>query len=526
MSHIYTVASIVCSLCVSLISRAPAQYTNVRISTPGSTTPEEVSIAINPTNPLNLVAGANIRYYFYTLDGGVTWSQGQLPAGTWGDPCVAFDAGGRLFYGHLSSLPAPATWIDRLTIHRSSNGGRSWFDSVTVGLNGTKAQDKEWLVADLTNSPYRNNLYMAWTEFDVYGSKNATDSSRVLFSRSTDNGTTWSSPLRISNQGGDCVDDDNTVEGAVPAIGPNGEVYVSWAGPRGIEFDKSLDGGKTFGNDVVVTDLPGGWAFDIPGISRCNGLPITACDISNSPFRGTIYINWSDQRNGATNTDIFLIKSTNGGQSWSTVRRVNDDNSNRHQFFTWMTIDQSSGYLYFVFYDRRNYVDSTTDVFCARSKDGGETFTNFKVSQTSFLPRSNVFFGDYTNIAAQGGKVYPMWMRLDGTALSVWTAKIDEPATDAEAARGMHREDFILQQNFPNPFNPSTTIGFRVPYRCYANLCVFDVLGRNVARLLDGEISAGEQKVHFYADNLAGGIYFYRLQAGDFVDRKKLILMK
>ena len=132
-------------------------------------------------------------------------------------------------------------------------------------------------------------------------------------------------------------------------------------------FDKSTNGGTTWGTDVFVSSIPGGWDYSIPGISRANGLPITACDTSQSPFNGNIYINWSDQRNGTGNTDIFLSKSTDGGNTWSAVKKVNDDNTTRHQFFTWMTIDQTTGILYFVFYDKRNTSNNLTDVYMARS---------------------------------------------------------------------------------------------------------------------------------------------------------------
>ena len=519
-----SLAFLLFSSCTLLV----AQYTNIRISSPSNRDPEEVTIAINPKNPLNLIAGANLRYYYSSADGGLTWIQRQLPTRTWGDPSVIFDADGRAYYGHLSDWrnTLGGDWIDRLTIHRSSDGGQTWFDSVTVGHNPPKHQDKEWLAADMTNSLYKNTLYMAWTEFDTYGSSKSTDSTRILFSRSTDGGTSWSTPFKISDRGGDCIDSDNTVEGAVPAVGPNGEVYVAWAGPRGLEFDKSTDGGKTFGNDVAVTSMPGGWDFNVSGIYRCNGLPVTACDASNSPYRGSIYINWSDQRNGANNTDIFLVKSTDGGTTWGTVKKVNDDNTTDHQFFTWMTVDQSNGYLYLVFYDRRNYADSTTDVYCARSTDGGGSFTNFKVSQTSFLPRPNIFFGDYTNIAAMNGKVYPIWMRLDGTSLSVWTALIDETPSAVSPSASSVPSEYELAQNFPNPFNPSTTIRVVLPRSGRAHLAVFDALGRTVATLLDGELPAGIHHVRFYADNLPGGVYYYRLQAKTFTESKKLILLK
>ncbi len=406
-------------------------FTNVRVSSTSSMDPEEVSIAINPVNPLNLAAGANIRYYYYSTNGGLSWTQGNLTStyGVWGDPCLIFDARGFLYYGHLSNPPSPGYWIDRIVVNRSTNGGAAWNSGVGIGFNPpVRNQDKEWLAADMTASPYRNNLYVAWTEFDNYGSANPADSSRILFSRSTDAGITWSAPVRLSDHGGDCIDEDNTVEGAVPAVGPNGELYTAWSGPLGIMFDRSTDGGVTWGTDVFVTSQPGGWDFGIPGIYRCNGMPVTACDAGTSAYSGNIYVLWSDQRNGVGDTEIFLVRSTDGGTTWGPTKRVNNDLTATQQFFPWMTVDQSTGYIYAVFYDRRNTAGNATEVWMARSTDGGETFSNFRVSQSSFTPTSGVFFGDYTNIAALSGKVYPIWMRLDGSALSVWTALVTDSA--------------------------------------------------------------------------------------------------
>ncbi|MGE5458195.1 MAG: glycosyl hydrolase, partial [Methanococcaceae archaeon] len=67
----------------------------------------------------------------------------------------------------------------------------------------------------------------------------------------------------------------------------------------------------------------------------------------------------------------------------------------------------------------------STDVYLAYSTDGGEKFTNVKISDSSFIPDAAVFFGDYTNIAALNGKVYPIWMRMDKKNLSIWTALIN-----------------------------------------------------------------------------------------------------
>jgi len=155
-------------------------------------------------------------------------------------------------------------------------------------------------------------------------------------------------------------------------------------------------------------------------------MPITVCDLSNGPDRGTIYINWSDQRNGAKNTDIWIAKSTDKGMSWSKPTRVNDDSTKTQQFLSWMAIDQTNGYLYIVYYDRRKYRDSKTDVYLARSKDGGNTFVNLKISQRNFKPDNKVFMGDYNNITAYNNIVRPMWTSIDDHGgLSVWTALID-----------------------------------------------------------------------------------------------------
>jgi hypothetical protein len=508
-----------------------SQYQNVRVSqSSGPIEPEEVTIAINPTNPLNLAAGANITYYYYSMDGGLTWTEGNLTSttlGVWGDPCVIFDADGNLYYSHLSNPPPPSGyWLDRIVVQKSTNGGMTWNDGVGLGLNPPKKQDKEWLAADFSNSPYHNNLYVAWTEFDSLWSTNPSDSSRILFSRSTDSGNSWSQPVKISDRGGDCLDSDSTVEGAVPAIGPNGEVYISWAGPLGIMFDKSTDGGVTFGEDIFVTSQPGGWDFYVSGISRCDGFPVTACDISNSAYQGNIYVLWSDQRNGVTDTDVFLIKSTDGGQTWGNTVRVNDDTTSRHQFFTWIAIDQTTGFIYVVFYDRRNTTGDITDVYVAKSTDGGDSFINFEVSEFSFLPISSVFFGDYINIAAMNGKIYPIWTRMDLMELSVWIAIINDSTAVNIAENEERASEFSLMQNYPNPFNPTTTIEFSIPKSEFVTLKVYNILGEEVATVASEKLSAGGHEYLWNPENQVSGVYLYKLEVGRSSKTRKMILLR
>lgn len=87
-------------------------------------------------------------------------------------------------------------------------------------------------------------------------------------------------------------------------------------------------------------------------------------------------------------------------------------------------------------------------------------------------------------------------------------------------------EKIVLYQNYPNPFNPMTVIRFSLPRRENVTLEVFDVLGRDVAMLVNEQMDAGEHSVVFDASGLTGGVYFYRLQAGKFVSLKKMVLIR
>ena len=384
----------------------------------------EPSIAINPNNQKHMAAGSVLSDYYYSTNGGKKWKSKTLTSkfGVYGDPVLMFDNKSRLYYFHLASY-LETSHLDRIVCQSSKKLWKKFDEGNSPKPNGTKVQDKHWIVLNKEN----NEIYMTWTQFDTYDSDDSKDSSIIVFSKSINQGLAWSDPLRISKFGGDCLDGDNTTEGAVPAVGPNGEIYVAWAGPKGLVFQKSLDAGITWlKEEIQIQRQYGGWDLSIPGIYRANGLPILKCDLSNGPNRGTLYLNWCDQKNGLDDTDSWLIKSTDGGTTWSERIKVNQDESESHQFFTWMTVDQSTGYIYFVYYDRRNYNDTQTDVYISTSRDGGDRFVDTRVSKSSFTPNPKLFFGDYLNIDAVNGVVRPIWPRMDNGSFSLWVALVQE----------------------------------------------------------------------------------------------------
>lgn len=382
----------------------------------------EPSISINPQNPDNIVAGAVLNGFFYSEDGGATWYADTLVSsfGVWGDPVLISDTAGHHYYLHLSD-PTGENWssteiLDRIVIQKSEDGGKTWSNGSYTGMAHPKDQDKHWAVVD----PNSNAIYITWTQFDKYGSEVIEDESNILFSKSVDGGESWSEAIRINEIAGNCLDGDSTTEGAVPAVGPDGTIYVTWANQSKLFFDKSTDGGETWmDQDQVIAEQSGGWDIEISGVQRANGMPVTVCDTA-----GNLFVNWVDDRNG--NYDVWYIRSTDGGANWSEAKRINSDTGKADQFFTWMCVDPVSNYLYAVFYDRRGLEGNNTHVYMARSTDSGETWEDFQITEDSFRTNPMVFFGDYNHISAYNGKVRPIFTLIRRFRMGVYTHLYEE----------------------------------------------------------------------------------------------------
>jgi hypothetical protein len=408
----------------SVPAQRPPSPRVVDVTPASARRPAEVSVAINPTNADHVIAvlmeaGAPgqprvSNHAYVSVDGGVTWSAEAAanPDGrVQGDDSVAFGRDGTAYHAYISfdgiRVERPERAWSGIFV-RSTRDGVAWSPPVPVVDHVNTAipfEDKPWVGVDRSaGSPHRGNVYVAWTRFDVYGSADPAHRSRIMVSRSRDGGRSFAPPLEISDVSGDARDSDNTVEGAVPAVGPKGELYVAWAGPRGLVIDRSSDGGWTFGQDVVVSAMPGGWDLPVPGLVRHNGMPVTAVDLSGGPHAGTVYINWIDERNG--DLDVFVAASRDGARTWSAPVRVNDDGPGAAQMFTWMAVDPVDGAINVVFHDRRGQAGTATGVTLARSVDGGRSFVNMPLGVPAFeCCAASAFFGDYNGIDAYGGRV-------------------------------------------------------------------------------------------------------------------------
>lgn len=405
-----------------------AQFKNIKLDEATATNRAcEPSITINRKDPNNIVAASILDNIYYTFDAGVTWQSHKLtsPLGVYGDPVVISDDKGNIYSFHLSD-PTGEGWkndksLDQILCHISKDGGKTWEEGAPVGLNASKDQDKPWATTDS-----KGNIWVAWTQFDKYNSEDPNCQSNILLSSSS-NGKKWSKPFQVSQTPGNCKDDDDTAEGAVPAIAVDGKAFVAWANQSKIFLDRSFNGGGLWlTNDIAIGQQPGGWDMKIPGHDRCNGMPVLMIDQSKSVYQNSLYMVWADQRNGENNTDVWFMRSTNFGDNWTTPIKLGEDKNNRHQYLPWMTVDQATGYIYTIFYDRGEYKDNQTDVCVAYSTNGGSSFKSVKISEAPFTPVDSTFFGDYNNIAAHKGIITPIWTRMDGGKTSVWTAIIKQ----------------------------------------------------------------------------------------------------
>ena len=376
----------------------------------------EPHIAINRARPANIVAGSILDNVYFTSDTGRHWQHRHLtsPLGVYGDPVLMSGTDGTIHYFHLASgRKNGGRWLEAIVLQSSSDGGKTWTPGMAIGSNLPKQQDKPW---PALHTP-TGRMAVAWTEFDRYGSKNPGDKSRILISFSDDGGKTWTSPVRINDTDGDCLDDDNTVEGAIPLFDKQGNVFVVWAFNGKIWFDFSTDGGRTWHPDKEIARQEAGWAFDIDGIYRANGLPQFFKDINEN-----FYVVFADKR-ASTGGDIRLLVSTDHGRHWA--EKTLPVASQRDQFFPAATIDTLSNTFQMLYYDRSQTQGNTTQVKFLLWPLNENQVQIITVNRNPFTPVKFPFFGDYIGIDAYNGLTALIWTEIRNFGTQVHTVVLE-----------------------------------------------------------------------------------------------------
>jgi len=398
----------------------------------------EPSIAVDPNDPLHLVAAGNdygtpdgdawVGYYV-SWDGGETWARdlisgymgGPISVLTGfrgaGDPVVCFDGDGNVYISGIAFKrannplnPLGFGWniarANGIFVAKSTDGGET-FDQVRMVVSAMQSwitfHDKEWMAVDQHNG----NVYVCWSVFT------ALMMSQLLLSRSTDGGQTWSRPMIIT----EFRSLELAIQGSTIQVDNEGTVHVAW-----IDFDSakvrysySTDYGESFSTPESICDANEIPRDDLPNCDfRTPTLLMSAVDLSDTNTSGSLYITWNDYREG--DADILLIYSRDKGATWSDPIRVNNDTvgNKKDQFFSAVAVS-TQGYVHLIFYDRRDDEDNTLmQIYYAMSKNGGENFTiQTNVTSESFDGNnalgSQPFIGDYIGLAASNTTAYGIW---------------------------------------------------------------------------------------------------------------------
>src|SRR5258708_3620040 len=416
----------------------------------------EPSLAQNPTSPMNLISGSNDEIkepactnttpsscpfvsgvqssgFYASFNGGKTWPcQGLIDLSafheySFGDPSQAFDSKGNAYYGTLA-FPSPPTTEELATGLQSDFFAEKSTDGVCHSTSGARVSgsspaifdDKDAITADANpSSPFHDNVYAAWTKFTTGGDQ-------IVFSRSTDGGTTFSNPLAISPDY-----NNNHVggrQGAAVKVGPDGTVYVVWldtVDKQAVErLSISHHGGKTFpGPNITGATVTHDFVSPVPGSSfRQDARTFPSLSIAPN---GTLYVAWSNRTGDPTSGHAVVVvtKSTDDGLTWTTPV-VAGNVSGRSAFFASVTTDPS-GKVSVVFNALDDVPTGTApgagvvhyDAYLTQSTNGGASFSSpLKISTATSDPDGSStnslgaqFLGDYITAVADSAHVYAVW---------------------------------------------------------------------------------------------------------------------
>ena len=504
---------------------------SIRVLPSSNAQQDEIILVRHPSNQNIMFGGANTTVSgifgqggYITTDGGATWTGNNLlPPFTQNssDPGPTIDKNGVIIFTVLD--------VPGIVAAYSTNNGSSWSSRITINSG---SEDKNFAgTDDAPTSPFYGRSYCVWSHF--------VSIPPIVISYTTNGGISWSPMSQINSPPG-----GHYSQGCDIACGPNGEVYVCWAAPLSsspftedfLGFAKSTNGGVSWNVTENAYDMNGirastfnGWNF------RVNGFPRIGVDRSGGSWNGWIYI-VTAERNlppAGSDADVVLHYSSNGGTSWSSGIRVNQDalNNGKVQFFPAIRVDEQGG-INICYYDNRNYpsVGDSAETYMSRSTDGGATWIDIKVSDHAWKVKGEAglgnYGGDYIGISSGNGKVWPFWYDDKTGTMQAWTAEVNLELVGISNGNNGIPKQFELKQNFPNPFNPNTLISFSIQKSGKVTLEVFNVSGRKIASLIDEEIEAGNYSYDFNASNLSSGVYFYKLTADGFTDTKKMILVK
>jgi hypothetical protein len=392
-----------------------------------ASTGNNIVVSFNDTGAINLIfLDINLSGYAVSTNGGITFAQRRVPTPrsgfNLGDGVVDTGPNGEFYYSMLSLIIDGRVLVG---VSKSTDGGSTFSEPVNASTTASSTVDfldKEWLTVDKgANSPFRGNVYVTWTQVPATG-----EAQFIQCARSTNGGATWGPPVRISTPG-------ILTQASMPIVAPNGEIYVVYEHLRRgeIAFAKSTDGGLTFSTPKIAARFN---SISFTSVNGGNGVRVFSFPYIATDQKGNIHLVFAATSKLFTpdHADIFYVRSTDGGNTFSQERKVNDDDTLTTQLNPSVAVT-ADGTVGIKWWDRRNDVvnDSLTDVYMAFSSDGGTNFSkNYRVTDGNwFFAQKDPFVGqtyhgDYDGMGVDGNNFLLTWSDERGGDPDVYYTQI------------------------------------------------------------------------------------------------------
>ncbi len=424
------------------------------------------------------------------------------------------------------------------TFHRSTDGGASFSTQTSVGwanyvgtnvggrnsVENMRTRPYPFIAADNSYGTYRGRLYCVYASNFPIGDGNKPD---IWCRYSTDFGVNWSSEVRVN-------DDANTQNNHQwhPAIWTDkssGRLFVQWMDTRNCPTSDSCEmyatystnGGQTFVQNVNISTAK----YKI-NCATCGGggTPLYLGDyngMASLNHQGTMC--WTDFRQGSFRSTMAYFPDY-AMKFRSTTDSIQSAGETKDYYVSIPGVKLFTGNVRFTAAITPTPAAGTVTITFLNKT------TNLPLdSLTSYPDSLKVRVTTSGNVST--GNSYSLSVTASGTGMGIpvhrraFTLRIYNPIGIISLGSEIP-ERFNLEQNYPNPFNPVTNIKFDIAKTGLVKLAVYDVTGREVAELVNGNYTAGRYQYDFNASHLASGIYFYKLETPNFTAVKKMIMVK